>query len=295
MRKKMKFAVIGGDLRMAYLAAELAKEGHEVCCFGTLPLSRTEGETVVSESLSKAMEGSDCVVLPLPVTRDREQLFALNAEKKILLSEIMDCLQPGQRLLGGSVLPMMVNEAERIGVRLYDYFEREEMTVLNALITAEGALQIAMEELPITLHGSRCLITGNGRISKLLSRMLYALGAKVTIAARKPADLAWGEAAGCHTVPLKELARDMEDCDVLFNTVPVPILGEGQLRLLKPDCLIVELASPPGGLEKEAVERLKLKVIWAKSLPGKVAPKTAARIIQKTILTILEEDQACHR
>ena len=66
----------------------------------------------------------------------------------------------------------------------------------NAVPTAEGAVQIAMEELPITLHRARVLVLGFGRLGKLAAHRFAALGAKVSVAARKWADLAWAEAYG---------------------------------------------------------------------------------------------------
>ena len=38
--------------------------------------------------------------------------------------------------------------------------------VANAVPTAEGAVQVAMEELPFTLHSARVLILGFGRVGE---------------------------------------------------------------------------------------------------------------------------------
>lgn len=43
------------------------------------------------------------------------------------------------------------------------------------------------------------------------------------------------------------------------------------------------------GVDLEAAARLGIKVVWALSLPGKVAPVTAGRSIQTTIYNILHE------
>lgn len=48
--------------------------------------------------------------------------------------------------------------------------------VANAVPTGEGAVQVAMEELPFTLHSARVLILGFGRVGKLTAHRMGALG-----------------------------------------------------------------------------------------------------------------------
>ena len=86
--------------------------------------------------------------------------------------------------------------AEAKGLLFRDYFAREELAVANAVPTSEGAIQIAMEELPITLHGARVLVIGFGRLGKVLSGQLKGLGALVSVAARSCTDLAWAQTCG---------------------------------------------------------------------------------------------------
>ena len=75
----------------------------------------------------------------------------------------------------------------------------------------------------------------------------------------------------------------------VVNTVPAPVLGETELKDLRPDCLIIDLASKPGGVDRKAADRLGRQVIWALSLPGKVAPVTAGAAIKSTIYNMLQE------
>ena len=77
--------------------------------------------------------------------------------------------------------------------------------------------------------------------------------------------------------------------DLVVNTVPTLVLGEAELADLKPDCLVLDLASKPGGVDLEAAGRLGRTVIWALSLPGKVAPVTAGSAIKNTIYHMLHE------
>ena len=159
----------------------------------------------------------------------------------------------------------------------------------NTLPTAEGAIQIALEELPITLQGCRTLVLGYGRLGRALAPRLTALGAKVSVAARKWSDLAWIEAAGCTAEHSGELRGWLCAFDLIINTVPTRLLGEEALAELKPGCLVIDLASKPGGVDWEAARRLGVRTVWALSLPGKVAPVTAGKSIRSTIYNILNE------
>ncbi|MCL2035084.1 MAG: dipicolinate synthase [Oscillospiraceae bacterium] len=161
--------------------------------------------------------------------------------------------------------------------------------IANATPTAEGAIEIALHELPVTIFGSSCIIIGYGRIAKVLARLLIAFGAKVRVAARSHSDLAWAKINGCEAVSINELSHYLCDVDCLFNTVPVTILGEEKLSILPRRCLVIDLASKPGGVDFEIAKTLGIKTIWALSLPGKVAPYTAGEIILSTIMNILTE------
>jgi dipicolinate synthase subunit A len=61
------------------------------------------------------------------------------------------------------------------------------------------------------------------------------------------------------------------------------ILDRSKLELLNKEVLIIDLASKPGGVDRDAANDLRIKTIWALALPGKVAPQSAAQIIKHTI------------
>ena len=64
---------------------------------------------------------------------------------------------------------------------------------------------------------------------------------------------------------------------------------EEKLKYVKEDCLLVDLASNPGGIDKRVAKDKNLKLIWALALPGKVAPVTTAEFIKDTVYNILKE------
>jgi hypothetical protein len=129
----------------------------------------------------------------------------------------------------------------------------------------------------------------HGRIGKILSKMLLGLGTEVYVEARKYSDIAWIKANGLRPIYINELSQYLDRMDVIFNTIPSKILEADMLERLGPNCLVIDLASKPGGVDFDRAKNLGIKVIWALSLPGKVAPVTAANFIKQTIYNIIEE------
>ena len=161
--------------------------------------------------------------------------------------------------------------------------------VTNAVPTAEGAVQVAMEELPITLHNARVLILGFGRVGKLAAHRMGVLGAKVTVAARDYEDLAWASAYGYEAAKLETLSYELGGMDLVVNTIPAQVLDARRLSFLNPEAFILDLASSPGGVDREAALALGLRVLQAPGLPGRTAPVTAAAAIRDAVYHILWE------
>ena len=287
MRTIETFAVIGGDLRAAYLAGALAKDGCRVIAAG---LEGTELPACVTACTnpSQAIALAECVILPLPVTSDGVNVNAPFSRVPIPLDTVLQAVKEDQLLLGGQIGEAVQRTLNSRGLSAGDYFAREELAVLNAVPTAEGAIQLAMEELPVTLSGARCLITGYGRIGKVLSRLLVAMNARVRVAARQCSDRALAAIQGCDTCEMGEMAD--EPYDVIFNTVPHKVFTREVLEKLEKHTLIIDLASRPGGVDFHAAADLRLKTIWALSLPGRVAPRSAGEIIKQTVMNMIKED-----
>lgn len=284
----MKYTVIGGDLRNVKLAEAITSDGNQVNLFGF----RDAGfETILKEidDLDGAIDDSQIVIGPLPCTNDNETLNTPFHKEKILINEVFKKMKKSQLFIAGRISDKIAQLAKAYNVYTIDILEREEMAVLNSIPTAEGAIQIAMEELPITLNGSKILILGYGRLGKVLARMLSGIGADVYVEARKYSDIAWLKVYGINPIYINELDKYLSNMDVIFNTIPTRILNSNMLKIIEKNCLVIDLASKPGGVDFERAKMLGIKVIWALSLPGKVAPVTAANYMKHTIYNIIEE------
>lgn len=271
-----RILIIGGDMRIEYLAHALSEEGFTVKQFDE------------SQPLKNAVSECDAVVLGLPCSRDDKTVDAPKLSEGVLLKDLFHLMGRNKLLLAGKMSDGVKAVADVFSVKWVDYFLREELEILNAVPTCEGAIQIAMEELPITLFGANTVVTGFGKVGEMLAVMLKKLGANVTVCARRSAQRAKARTFDLHAVDFSYLGESMSEADIVFNTVPQRIINRQQLIGAK-DALVIDLASKPGGVDMDAARDLGIKVIWALGLPGKVAPVTAGNIIKETICNIFSE------
>lgn len=275
--------ILGGDRRSLYLGEYLEKLGVSVCYYAF-------SDTNCFSSLGEALAQSQFVILPLPFTRDRVTLNTPLFNEKIPITELSALIKSDTVVFGGQLPVCFTEELALRGVRFYDYFEFEELAVYNALPTAEGVAGILINELPLTVHSMKCAVTGYGRTGKMICRTLGALGADVTVFARRQSDFADAFSRGFNPLPYSTLREKEHDFDVLINTVPAKIITRAELKNLKPDCTLIETASAPFGIDFQAAKELALNVIKANSLPGRVAPKTAGEIIGRSVLPIMKSE-----
>lgn len=278
------FGVIGGDERMKYLAQSIAADGYPVCVCGLEKLGTCRGAAECD--LPQLAAKSSVILLPLPATKDGLFLNAPYAENEIRLDDDFARFFMHKTVCGGMLQRLTASSSLWREIEPEDYYRREELAVGNAIPTAEGAVGIAIREYPGTINGAKCLITGFGRIGKNLAIILRGMGAEVFCAARKKADLMQMRAFGVQPLTYREISRRF---DLIFNTVPAKVLTSPVLMQQTRDTLIIELASAPGGTDLKRAEELHLHVIDAPSLPGRVAPKTAAEYIKEAVYNILEE------
>lgn len=285
----MKFAIIGGDMRQAKLAELLAADGHEAVTFALEKIHPASGVTQAATP-KKAAEGAACVILPLPLQQREGMLSAPLSSGIHTVREILSALSPEQKILLGRADAASREQLEAFGLKYIDYFEREELAVLNSVAAAEGAIGLIMQDTAITIWGAKILVIGYGRMGKTLARRLLALGADVTVSARTHADLAWISVDGMTPAPISKLDGTLCEYDVIVNAVPALMLDEKRLSELREDTLCLDLASKPGGVDFIAAAKLGVRAMWALSLPGEVAPVTSGAIIRDTIYNILQEE-----
>ena len=279
LKLKRTFAVVGGDLRQRCLLRQLRGLGFQAAAY------RVPDTEDSAADLSGCLQGANVLLLPMPALAGDGAVRT--GSGGVPLTDILDAAEPDALICGG-----MLGSAEALlGARclsFFDYAKDEALLLQNAELTAEAAVPLLLEHLSAPLMGSRILLCGFGRIGKLLARKLKALGADVTISARKPQDLALARILGYHRVSTGHFGA-LAQYDGIVNTVPAPIISPAQLQSVRRDCALLELASLPGGFCAEA--QALPGYCAARGLPGRYAPEAAAAIIRGAIFRELSLEE----
>ena len=276
MRTEQKTVLLaGGDRRSTELARLLAARPE----FLVFALDLGEGLPQPEEGFQ-----ADILILPVPATSDGVCLKAPQAGEKLPIETALSYLKPGGKVYGGLTgagkgIPALC--AER-GAAFADFLADETFTRLNAEATAEIMLALLILDLPVCLPEAEVVVLGGGRIAKGLARRLIACGAGCTLAARNPAQRAEAEAFGAETAPLDRLSDILPARDAVLNTIPALVVDGETAARIPPEALVYELASAPGGFTPEALRIRAAKP--ALSLPGKYAPLSCARWMERLIL-----------
>lgn len=282
MKQKEKLLIAGGDLRQLYCALKLS-ERYDTAITG-FDKKYTSAYPQLKTAESEAEALFDCAVLPVPPLGDGELLNTPCSEKKISIPSIKPLLKENGIIFTGRDEPLLRELFPRC--EIIDYMKREELCLLNAVPTAEGAVQLALEELPVTLSGAKVLIVGCGRIGTALINILKGFGADITVAVRNARGTAKAKLAGVKCCCTQDIPAEYR---IVFNTAPTMIFDREKLSLFDKDTLFIDLASKPGGFDFDEAAQLGLHTIWALGLPGKTAPITSGEIIADTINGILSE------
>jgi len=274
-RKMPSLAVLGGDRRQQILIG-LLKDG---------------GYTVTGEPTFR----NEIVIGPVPCSKDGVTIHQLQEWNRFGIRELFDKMKENncRLFVAGAVSGDIRGQAAERGIKTVDLMELDQVAVENAVPTAEGVIQAAMENSDITLFGSRCLVLGYGRCGKVLARMLKGIGAEVSVEARKRADYAYIKCFGYGLVELSGLDGRIGDFDFIFNTVPAMMLDGNLLGRVKRDCVILDIFSS-GGVDYRKAEEFGIKALLMPSLPGRAAPKTAAVILRDAIEGIIRGEMNGH-
>jgi dipicolinate synthase subunit A len=288
----VRIGILGGDRRELVVADRLSATGADVRAVG---LPWPDPVSYTANRLEDVAVWADVVVAPVGGTDEVGHIaYTMVPDQEFpgprLTEDIVGRMRAGTLLVIGSARPALEALCVRYGVRLVAYRERDEFAILNSIPSAEGAIAMAMDSSVITIHGSQSVVVGHGRLGTVLAAMLRGLGAGTTVVARSQAERARATAAGHAVATVGELGVVVEKADLLFNTVPAPLVTEAVLECAPRDLVLIDLASAPGGTDFAAAKRLGIRARLAPGLPGIVAPKTAGHIEADTVLSVLAEE-----
>lgn len=278
------YGIIGGDNRNIKLSILLAKEKNIVYTYGLEKAEEIKDNQKINicTDLKEILEKADNIISAIPFSKDGKNINMPYSEEKIA---IQDCikLMKNKVLIAGQISEETKDIAQKNNCKIIDIMKKEEIVILNTIATAEGTIQILMENTDTILQGLKVLILGFGRVSKTLAQKLQQLQMEVTCAARKETDIAWIETYGYNFININNINEKFSEYDVIINTVPAQIITEKEMEYISKKTILIDLASYPGGVDFEKAKEKNLKVIWALGIPGKVAPETSAIFIKREI------------
>ena len=267
----MDFTLFGGDERMLHAALHLREGGHGVSLTGferfpeALNLTFTDEETALS---------APRLVLGQPLTRDGETLFSPYAQAPVPLRRIRAALEGGAAVFTPDAAPFS-------GVPgVFCYGTDEDYLKENARLTALGALSTLLRRLPVPVWDAKIAVLGFGRISKALTEMLLRYGTKTTVFARREKARREALSLGAGSLPFEAFGEASAAFDAVVNTVPARALSPEELKPLRRDCLLLELAGAPGGFPEDA------RLLRLPGIPGRFFPKSAGTALARAVLRL---------
>jgi len=262
----MRYAILGGDIRFAHLVQMLRESGREAAGF----LQGAAGE---DHALTE-LKNHSCIISNWPMKWPLSKAETAEAE-------IMANIAPGSiMLLCGPKFPAN----RRWDLQYINLWEDETLLRENAWLTAEAAVASAAQKMHGSLRGVRCMVVGYGRIGRALTEILLNLGAQVTVASGKEGKRRQAQESGTEVTDTVEIAAALPGQALVFSTPPAMVLDQAALEQVHPEALLIDLASPPYGIDLDAAHRLGLHAVREPGLPGRYCPLSAARALFNAVI-----------
>ncbi len=245
----------GNDKRQRYLSNMLKKHGFTVI--------DVHGEPDVDEK---------------SVTQDEILLLPVAAHEEIL-NGIIPFIHSKTYIIGGMLPSYLTDICNSENARFLDYMKIPEVAIKNAIATAEGTICEAIKAGSINIQGSRCLIIGYGRCGSVLADKLNNLKAYVDVLTLESKDIAKAFANGYN-----KASYDFGRYDFIFNTAPALVITPERINTVKSNCIIIDIASKPGGTDFEYCKSRGITAKHCLGLPAIYSPETSAKIIFDEII-----------
>ncbi len=284
-------AVIGGDARQIEIIRKLTERDAKLSLIGFEQLDHAFTGAVKEKMEELDFSKIDAIILPVAGTNHLGQVDSIFSGEKIFLTEEMLAKTPDHcTIYSGISNSYLDGITTRTGRRLIKLFERDDVAIYNSIPTVEGTIMMAIQHTDFTIHGSKVIVLGLGRVGMSVARAFAALGARVKVGARKSKHIARITEMSLTPFYLTELEEHVGDVDICINTIPHEVITASVIAKMPPHTLIIDLASKPGGTDFRYAEKRGIKALLAPSLPGIVAPKTAGQLLANVLSQLLKED-----
>ncbi|MFQ3543281.1 dipicolinic acid synthetase subunit A [Halobacillus rhizosphaerae] len=282
-------AVIGGDARQLEIIRRLNEWDATVYLAGFDQLKEGFTEAIDLDFDSDQVERLDAIILPVAGTDDQGRVDGIFTNRLLHLTESWLKRTPSHcQIYTGISNDYFTQLTSHINRNLIPLMDRDDVAIFNSIPTVEGTIMMVIQHTDFTIHGSKVVVLGLGRVGTGLARTFAQLGAHVSVGVRSSASAARVYEMGLTPLDMNNLAEEMPECDIILNTVPAPVVQAAVIKQLPSHAVIIDLASKPGGTDFRYAEKRGIKAMLAPGLPGIVAPKTAGRIIADVISRLLK-------
>lgn len=282
-------AVLGGDARYLELIRQLQILPNTTLLlvgFDRLEQGFTGFKQIEFQDLD--LKKLDAIILPITGTDSNGKIETTFSNEEIVLTRTwFEKLDESTIIFTGITNEYLTERTRELGIRLIPLLDRDDVAIYNSIPTAEGVIMMAIEHTDYTIHSSRVIVTGFGRVGHTVANKFSAFGAKVSVSANNSWEIARITEMGLTPIPTEKLYEHTSNCDILINTVPAMVVDQRAISELPTNAIIIDVASKPGGTDFDYAKKRGIKAILTGSLPSIVAPKTAGRILADVIKQIL--------
>lgn len=272
--------VLGGDLRQYYMTIYLKSKGIDTMSYGVPYIDRNE--IVTNDCLSCVIEKCPIIVTPIPFSKDGENLYGITGEQ-IEIKDFIKEINNKHCIFGGLFSDSVKAKIENAHGQCFDFMSMNRVALENSLATAEGTISEAIAASKVNIHGSKAIVYGYGRCGRVLAQKLKALGASVYVVARSKDALIDAYVNGLYAVKLEQVKDIAGNADFIFNTIPALVVNRNVICALNRDCVIIDIASTPGGTDFDMCKERQIVAKHCLSIPGKYSPKTSGEILGRVI------------
>jgi dipicolinate synthase subunit A len=282
-------AVVGGDLRMLEHMRRARAAGATVQHYGFIPGAAEAAGQPQAASLAEAVSGAKIISCPIPGVGTDGSLFAKYTDEPLLMtSEVLKGAAPGALMFTYRDTPQLIEWAKGTPAIVIGYGEEDELCILHAIPTAEGAIKVAVENTEETLLGMPVLCFGLGRVGMSVAQAFGAMKARVTLTARNPAQLARAYSMGFEPVHLSKLIERIDQFALIVSSSSGRVVTREIIERTRTDVVIMDLCSPPGSVDFDAAKALNRKVVWARAQAG-TAPRSAGGHEWQVLMRVVRE------
>jgi dipicolinate synthase subunit A len=287
----MQIAVIGGDARQLEVIRKLTEQDAKLWLIGFEQLDHAFSGAVKEKMEDVDFSEIDAIILPVPGTNLKGEVETIFSNEIVFITEELLAKTPPNCTIYSGISNAYLNGiTKKTNRKLIQLFERDDVAIYNSIPTVEGTIMMAIQHTDFTIHGSKVVVLGLGRVGMSVARTFQALGAKVKVGARRSEHLARITEMALHPFHLDQLKDEIKDVDICINTIPVEVVTASVIAQMPSHTLIIDLASKPGGTDFRYAEKRGIKALLAPGLPGIVAPKTAGKILANVLSQLLTDE-----